>query len=100
MLVSNRTIDKSSDVSKGDGGGGGAQRNVRLTFLSRGTNRYERLPLEFRWFEIKRLNPIKPGLFWLVNNFFVIGRIMMKLGKLVKCFKFYLMMEFWWVNWL
>ena len=34
------------------------------------------------------------------HNFFVIGRIMMKLGKLVKCFKLYLMMEFWWVNWL
>ena len=33
-------------------------------------------------------------------NFFVIGRIMMKLGKLVKCFKIYLMMGFWWVNWL
>ena len=24
----------------------------------------------------------------------------MKLGKLVKCFKLYLMMGFWWVNWL
>ena len=34
------------------------------------------------------------------HNFFVIGRIMMKLGKLVKCFKLYLMMGFWWVNWL
>ena len=34
------------------------------------------------------------------HNFFVIGRIMMKLGKLVKCLKFYLMMEFWWVNWV
>ena len=29
----------------------------------------------------------------------VIGRIMMKLGKLVKYFKLYLMMGFWWVNW-
>ena len=36
----------------------------------------------------------------LHHNFFVIGRIMMKLGKLVKCFKLYLMMGFWWVNWL
>ena len=34
------------------------------------------------------------------HNFFVIGRIMMKLGKLVKCLKFYLMMEFRWVNWV
>ena len=34
------------------------------------------------------------------HNFFVIGRIMMRLGKIVKCFKLYLMMEFWWVNWL
>ena len=33
-------------------------------------------------------------------NFFVIGRIMMKLGKLVKCLKFYLTMGFWCVNWL
>ena len=32
------------------------------------------------------------------HNFFVIGRIMMKLGKLVKCLKVYLMMGFWWVN--
>ena len=24
----------------------------------------------------------------------------MKLGELVKCFKLYLMMGFWWVNWL
>ena len=28
------------------------------------------------------------------HNFSVIGRIMMKLGKLVKCFKLYLMMGF------
>ena len=34
------------------------------------------------------------------HNFFVIGRIKMKLGKLVKCFKLYLLMGFWWVNWL
>ena len=34
------------------------------------------------------------------HNFFVIGRIMMRLGKLVKCSKLYLMMGFWWVNWL
>ena len=34
------------------------------------------------------------------HNFFVIGLIIMKLGKLVKCFKLYLMMGFWWVNWL
>ena len=34
------------------------------------------------------------------HNFFVIGRIMIKLGKLVKCFKLYLMIGFWWVNWL
>ena len=34
------------------------------------------------------------------HNFFVIGRIMMKLGKLVKCLKLYLMIGFWWVNWL
>ena len=31
------------------------------------------------------------------HNFFVIGRIMMKLGQLVKCFKLYLMMGFWWL---
>ena len=31
------------------------------------------------------------------HNFFV---LMMKLGKLVKCFKLYLMTGFWWVNWL
>ena len=36
----------------------------------------------------------------LYHNFFVIGRIMMKLGKFVKCFKLYLMMGFWCVNWL
>ena len=35
-----------------------------------------------------------------IHNFFVIGRIMMKLGKLVKCYKLYLSMGFWWVNWL
>ena len=34
------------------------------------------------------------------HNFFVIGRIMMKLGKLVKCYKLYLFIGFWWVNWL
>ena len=34
------------------------------------------------------------------HNFFVIGRIKMKLGKFVKCFKLYLLMGFWWVNWL
>ena len=47
-------------------------------------------------------NPIKPGLFWLVkahHNVFIIGRIMMKLGKLVKCYKLYLLMGFWCVNW-
>ena len=34
------------------------------------------------------------------QNFFVIGCIMMKFGKLVKCLKLYLMMGFWCVNWL
>ena len=34
------------------------------------------------------------------HNFFVIGRIMMKLGQLVKCLKLYLMIGFWCVNWL
>ena len=34
------------------------------------------------------------------HNFFVIGRIMLKLGKNVKCYKLYLLMGCWWVNWL
>ena len=34
------------------------------------------------------------------HNYFVIGRIMMKLGQLVKCFKLYLMIEVRLVNWL
>ena len=34
------------------------------------------------------------------RNFFVIDRIMMKLGKLVKCYKLYLLVGFWCVNWL
>ena len=34
------------------------------------------------------------------HNFFVIGHIMMKLGKLVKCLKLYLMIGFWCTNWL
>ena len=29
-----------------------------------------------------------------LHNMFVIGRMMMKLGKLVKCYKLYLLMEF------
>ena len=42
LFVSNRTIDKSSDVSNGGGERGSPEK--RQIDISRGTNRYVRLP--------------------------------------------------------
>ena len=50
--------------------------------------------------------PSSPGFFGSKQpgrgggGIFVIGRIMTKLGKLVMGYKLYLLMGFWWVNWL